>query len=110
MTTSPNRKNDLTVLVRPTLVAGAGGFIGGHLVHRLVERGTPVVAVDCKPLDAWYQLDRRGTWGSDDLRPSRVTVGGSERMVRPTQLPVEGGSTGQCRGWGNAMSGSGSWR
>jgi hypothetical protein len=33
MTTSPNRRTDPTALSRPTLVAGAGGFIGGHLVH-----------------------------------------------------------------------------
>jgi nucleoside-diphosphate-sugar epimerase len=39
-----------------TLVAGAGGFIGGHLVRYLQERGVEdVVAVDSKPLDHWYQ-------------------------------------------------------
>ncbi|WP_425839008.1 NAD-dependent epimerase/dehydratase family protein [Streptomyces fractus] len=41
---------------RPALVAGAGGFIGGHLVARLLAEGRPVRAVDVKPLDAWYQL------------------------------------------------------
>src|SRR5437660_9081988 len=36
------------------LVAGAGGFIGGHLVRRLVDIGVPCVrAVDVKPLDHW---------------------------------------------------------
>jgi GDP-D-mannose 3',5'-epimerase len=40
---------------RPALVAGAGGFIGGHLVAALLERGTPVRAVDCKPAEAWFQ-------------------------------------------------------
>lgn len=38
------------------LVAGAGGFIGGHLVKELLERGYPVKAVDVKPFDYWYQL------------------------------------------------------
>ena len=28
------------------LVAGAGGFIGGHLVKRLIDLGNKVVAVD----------------------------------------------------------------
>ncbi len=38
------------------LVAGAGGFIGGHLVRELTERGFPNLrAVDIKPLDEWYQ-------------------------------------------------------
>jgi len=37
------------------LVAGAGGFIGGHLVADLLEHGHSVRAVDVKPLDEWYQ-------------------------------------------------------
>src|SRR5262245_9097368 len=40
-----------------TLVAGAGGFIGGHLARYLSERGETVVAVDLKPFDDWYQVD-----------------------------------------------------
>ena len=38
------------------LVAGAGGFIGGHLVKRLLAEGHDVRAVDIKPTDAWWQL------------------------------------------------------
>ena len=46
-------KDDLVV------VAGAGGFIGGHLVHALQQRGhTNIRAVDVKPLDEWYQQTR----------------------------------------------------
>jgi GDP-D-mannose 3',5'-epimerase len=41
---------------RPVLVAGAGGFIGGHLVRELLDRGAAVRAVDCKPLAEWFQL------------------------------------------------------
>ena len=37
-----------------TLVAGAGGFIGGHLVRALLEQNISVRAVDKKPTDAWY--------------------------------------------------------
>ena len=38
------------------LVAGGGGFIGGHLVGRLIAGGLEKVrAVDIKPLDRWYQ-------------------------------------------------------
>ena len=38
------------------LIAGAGGFIGGHLVKRLIELGNKVIAVDNKKLDSWYQI------------------------------------------------------
>ena len=38
------------------LVAGAGGFIGGHLVADLLRQGhTDIRAVDIKPFDEWYQ-------------------------------------------------------
>src|SRR5215813_7966884 len=37
-----------------TLVAGAGGFIGGQLIRDLVESGVAVRAADCKPLDRWF--------------------------------------------------------
>jgi len=37
------------------LVAGAGGFIGGHLVKSLLDRGHKVRAVDVKPMELWYQ-------------------------------------------------------
>jgi nucleoside-diphosphate-sugar epimerase len=38
------------------LVTGAGGFIGGHLVRELRQRGhRHIRAVDIKPVDDWYQ-------------------------------------------------------
>jgi GDP-D-mannose 3', 5'-epimerase len=37
------------------LVAGGGGFIGGHLVADLVRQGRTVRSVDIKPFDGWYQ-------------------------------------------------------
>jgi GDP-D-mannose 3',5'-epimerase len=40
-----------------TVVTGAGGFIGGHLVADLLRRGERRVrAVDCKPLEDWQQV------------------------------------------------------
>ena len=38
------------------VVAGGGGFIGGHLVAELLRRGREVRSVDCKPLSDWYQV------------------------------------------------------
>ncbi len=38
------------------LVAGSGGFIGGHLVRRLLDEGHEVRAVDIKPLGEWWQV------------------------------------------------------
>jgi nucleoside-diphosphate-sugar epimerase len=39
------------------LVAGGGGFIGGHLIARLRDEGyTQIRSVDVKPLNQWYQV------------------------------------------------------
>src|SRR4051794_39011309 len=41
----------------PILVAGAGGFIGGHLVADLLRRGhRNIRAVDCKPIEEGFQV------------------------------------------------------
>jgi len=37
------------------VVAGGGGFIGGHLVADLLRQGKRVRAVDIKPADEWHQ-------------------------------------------------------
>jgi nucleoside-diphosphate-sugar epimerase len=37
------------------LIVGAGGFIGGHLVNRLLVEGYKVRSVDIKPLEFWFQ-------------------------------------------------------
>ena len=41
--------------IKNILVAGAGGFIGGHLVKRLLNDGFSVVGADIKPLEFWFQ-------------------------------------------------------
>ena len=37
------------------LIVGAGGFIGGHLVKRLLDDGNSIVATDIKPREYWFQ-------------------------------------------------------
>jgi len=49
--------------MKKIVVAGAGGFIGGHLIKTLKETGHQVRAVDIKPLTKWYQI----TPGVDNL-------------------------------------------
>ena len=41
--------------IKNILVTGAGGFIGGHLVKRLLKDGYNVVGADIKPLEYWFQ-------------------------------------------------------
>src|SRR3954471_574208 len=50
------------------LVAGGGGFIGGHLVGSLLEDGHDVRSVDLKPVDDWYQVHSDAENLSLDLR------------------------------------------
>ena len=38
------------------LVTGAGGFIGGHLVAKLLKKNYKVICCDIKPLKDWYQV------------------------------------------------------
>ena len=37
------------------LIVGAGGFIGGHLVDRLLKDGNIITASDIKPKEYWFQ-------------------------------------------------------
>ena len=51
------------------VVAGAGGFIGGHLVERLLADGhRRVRAIDNKPIGQWYQRPAGVEYVQADLR------------------------------------------
>ena len=50
------------------LVCGAGGFIGGHVVKRLLHQGQKVRAVDIKDTNNWFQLHEDAENISLDLK------------------------------------------
>ena len=64
------------------VVAGGGGFIGGHLVADLLAQGRSVRSVDVKPTDEWYQLHPEAENVRADLslreHADEVTAGASE--------------------------------
>ena len=53
------------------VVAGAGGFIGGHLTKKLLDQGFEVTAVDKKEIKDWYQVFDKANNSSLDLSESR---------------------------------------
>jgi L-asparaginase/Glu-tRNA(Gln) amidotransferase subunit D len=54
--------------MKKIVVAGTGGFIAGHLVNELTEKGYSVRAVDIKPLNEWYQVSDKADNLVLDLR------------------------------------------
>lgn len=64
------------------LVAGAGGFIGGHLVADLVHSGySDIRAVDCKPLPEWHQVFSQ----VENLRSDLRDLGACRAVTRDVQ-------------------------
>ena len=80
---------------RTILVAGAGGFIGGHLAAYFAkDANTDVRAVDVKPLDQWYQV----TDGVEnlvlDLREANECRDACEGVTEVYNLAAEMGGMG----------------
>ena len=50
------------------LIAGAGGFIGGHLMQRLQLEGHQIICADIKPFGSWFQIDEKNQNISLDLK------------------------------------------
>ena len=72
--------------MKKAIVCGAGGFIGGHMVRRLLDEGYKVVAVDIKPLDNWYQVHEDALNEAHfDLRHSQ-SVNELIRVSRPDEI------------------------
>lgn len=77
-----------------TLVAGAGGFIGGHLVKRLVEQGVPVRAVDSKAPEHWYQVLPEADNRHGDLQRADVCAEMVSGMTTVFNLAADMGGMG----------------
>ncbi|HYK34991.1 NAD-dependent epimerase/dehydratase family protein [Alloacidobacterium sp.] len=77
------------------VVCGGGGFIGGHLIKALLDKGINVVrAVDVKPLDEWYQKNREVENLSLDLRDKDNCYKTAEDMQVVFQLAADMGGMG----------------
>jgi GDP-D-mannose 3', 5'-epimerase len=77
------------------VVCGAGGFIGGHLVEFLRNKGVNVTrAVDIKPLDEWYQKSRDVENLSLDLHDKNNCLIAADDMQVVFQLAADMGGMG----------------
>lgn len=77
------------------LVAGGGGFIGGHLVKSLLDRGfTNIRSVDIKPVDQWYQSFDEAENVVADLKDFDNCKGACEDAVHVYNLACDMGGMG----------------
>ncbi|HVX16183.1 MAG TPA: NAD-dependent epimerase/dehydratase family protein [Pirellulales bacterium] len=77
------------------VVAGGGGFIGGHLVRDLLQNGyANVRAVDIKPLDEWYQVFPEVDNVVADLKDKRACVEACDGAWHVYNLAADMGGMG----------------
>ncbi len=90
--------NAQTLNVAPTdliVIAGAGGFIGGHLVAGLLRRGNSNIrAVDSKPIDEWYQRPPGVECTQADLRKLDACLAVTEAASYVFNLAADMGGMG----------------
>jgi GDP-D-mannose 3', 5'-epimerase len=80
---------------RRVLVAGGGGFIGGHLIAELRRRGfKDIRAVDLKPLGRWYQEHDDVESFSADLRERDSCSAAADGVAYVFNLAADMGGMG----------------
>lgn len=77
-----------------TLIAGAGGFIGGHLARAVLDEGSEVRCVDRKPLGEWYQVHEGAENVVADLREIESCTRACDGVVECYQLAADMGGIG----------------
>lgn len=80
--------------IMQVLVAGAGGFIGGHLTAALVQDGHDVRAADIKPVGDWYQVHPAVENVSADVSLLDVCKGVTKDVDRVYNLACDMGGMG----------------
>ena len=81
-------------MAEKVLVAGGGGFIGGHLVASLLKDGHEVRSVDFKPLNHWYQVHQGAENVQADLRHLESCHDAVRRVSRVFNLAADMGGMG----------------
>tara|TARA_Y100000816_G_scaffold180695_1_gene130744 strand:- start:11495 stop:12460 length:966 start_codon:yes stop_codon:yes gene_type:complete len=76
------------------LIAGAGGFIGGHLMQRLKLEGHQIICVDIKPFHSWFQIDDKNQNISIDLKDYKSCLKVSEDVDYVFNLACNMGGMG----------------
>ena len=76
------------------LVAGAGGFIGGHLVKMLLAQGLDVRAADSKATGEWYQVFPEADNRQVDLRQADACTDVVAGMTSVFNLAADMGGMG----------------
>jgi GDP-D-mannose 3',5'-epimerase len=76
------------------LVAGAGGFIGGHLVKSLIATGHNVRAIDIKPLNEWFQVENSAENLISDMRDNQSSAKSCDGIETVYNLASDMGGMG----------------
>ena len=76
------------------LVAGGGGFIGGHLAAALLQQGHEVRCVDRKPLQDWHQVHDEAENVVADLQELPACMAACQGMEHCYQLAADMGGMG----------------